>query len=296
MDTEVLGAERLKQKGKRSLPIDIWLKVLNYDVCELAFVNKFFRSLIKSNKNNICYNIINNLNLSVVYEDAYDIYNYYYNYKMCEYSNYIVFGCKTYNNRLPRFNPKYECIDIKSILRSQSDIALKIIRFFSMNDYDYCSVKYNEDVFSLAISHQNIDIIQFLIENNLVNINDKVCYNVMVDIILREDSCLVLKYFIESGIIVWDKNEKDKITIRNIMETAFRSKRLNIIKYLIPPNISLPKTIINYVNDYDVEWGVKMVNICILQYLLLNDIRITSDVSEDAYYEELYVNLKGLES
>jgi hypothetical protein len=282
MYTQVLGAERTKTKSDevaKKLPAEIWLKVLNYDVFELTYVNKFFQTLVKNNRNNICYNIIKNYNpnLNIVYEDSYTIYEFYCSYFVSK-----------------RFNPNIHKLSIYSILDIDYVDIKKIIHFLVNNNYYNCDMEDNEVIFRLAISYQNTEIIEYFIEKKLVNMDDAVYYNDILELILYEDSCIVLEYLMESGVIILDS--KSKMNFKSIIESTFSGLKMDIITYLIKPNTSLHKSIFELIHEYDIDRDLKDEYIWYLKYLLLNNIRIVDDIDVDKYYEELYVNLRGLES
>jgi hypothetical protein len=119
------------------LPNEILLKVLNYDVFELEYINRFFQVLVESNKNNICYNIIKNYNLTPSYEDSYIIYKFYKRYKY-------------------KFNYTGKRILYKAVEKN----ILYVLKFIFQNNYFYDKIR------------QQYHYFEYDDNDNLINVNN----------------------------------------------------------------------------------------------------------------------------
>jgi hypothetical protein len=235
MDTQVLGTERLKQEATKSqlktktkgdevakkLPYEIWLKVLNYDVFELIHVNKFFQTLIKNNRNNICYNIIKNQNLITIYEDAYTIYKFYRKYTSDE-----------------KF--KHHLIDDVSLCEVVENRNMKIVRFLLDNFPDTYDKRfgYNDTVIH-AICNNNLEVVQYFCENYLDDILNKNRLTHFIQIAINYDNVSIFRYLLDFHNNKYTTEAEIVLAYSFMLKEALKRLRLKIIKHLIKPHSTI---------------------------------------------------------
>jgi hypothetical protein len=264
MKTNVLRAKRLKQNGKLRLPVEIWLKVLNYEVFELRYVNRFFHTLVKNNINDICYNIIKNYKpkFTIIHKDSAYIYAYY---------------CKQNLNR--KFIIEYDIYNESGIWNMYIDNAvstknMKIVGFLFSN-FKECFIKKSryETILTTAIIRDNLEVVKYVIDNDLIDINKNGLYEFTVMEAIDYDRLSILKYLISADV----KKKTDMLfSSDEILRLAIKETSLKIIKYLVKSRDSIPMRFIldvkcpncthspgskyREVLKYIISSGVKMVD------------------------------------
>jgi hypothetical protein len=208
--------------------------------------------------NQMALNIFNKHNLIANYDDAYYIYEF----------------CLEYGED-SEFNPKtFDFIDIELVVKTGNE---KIVRFLVENYY-YNKNKYKiyydfDSTLEFAIFHKNIDVIDYLIKNELVDIKDTDLYYSMIDDILENDNVTVLDYLVKSNLI--SLNYKEGYTIEYILSEALKDLQLNIIKYLVKPNSSLRRSLALLPDSQDDKYSEYAY------YILASNITIVIDVDKN---------------